>query len=177
MPDLKASTAYTLLRPFVSKVSGGWKLDSSSSIFYGAAMGAGQELLPEFHEHLNPVGFVSIPRVRPGDAVFWHCDVAHMVEEEHRGVRDASVFYIPVAPLCEVNAGYLKRQKENFLQQRPPPDFPGGVGESLHSGTGTVKDPSEAGLRSMGLAKFDSTLARTDGERTTYELANSMLDL
>ncbi|WAO96089.1 Hypothetical protein NCS54_01375100 [Fusarium falciforme] len=73
LPDLKASTAYTLLRPFVRPTPGGWDLDPNSSFFHGAAMGAGQELLPNQHPHVSPAGFVTIPRMRPGDAVFWHC--------------------------------------------------------------------------------------------------------
>ncbi|KAJ4171803.1 hypothetical protein NW754_007398 [Fusarium falciforme] len=108
LPDLKASTAYTLLRPFVRPTPGGWDLDANSSFFHGAAMGAGQELLPNHHPHVSPSGFVTIPRMRPGDAVFWHCDAAHMVEKEHQGKQDASVFYIPAVPLCDVNAVHLQ---------------------------------------------------------------------
>lgn len=138
-------------------------------------MGAGQELLPELHSHISPVGFVSIPKVRPGDAVFWHCDVAHMVENEHQGDQDASVFYIPVAPLCDVNAEYLRRQRENFLKKQPPPDFPGGVGESMHEGTGTADVLSAVGRRSMGLQPFNSSLAQTPGEKSAYDSANRIL--
>lgn len=137
MPHLLSSSAYTLLRPFVHQdpQTDRWTLDDKTSTFHGAAMGAGQELLATEHPHIYSNGFVSIPRVQPGDAVFWHCDVAHMVENQHRGTEDSSVLYIPAAPLCEVNARYLKSQRESFLEGRPPPDFPGELGrEILKSG-------------------------------------------
>lgn len=175
LPDLKASTAYTILRPFVSGSGDDWSLDLNSPTFPGAAMGAGQELPGHQFPHISPGGFVSIPTVRPGDAVFWHCDVAHMVEGEHLGDQDASVFYIPAAPLCDTNADYLRRQRENFLRSRPPPDFPGGVGESEHTGAGTDQDLSDAGKRAMGCGSFDPSRATTVGERAAYEFANKTL--
>lgn len=138
-------------------------------------MGAGQELLHSHHPHISPGGFVSIPKVRPGDAVFWHCDVAHMVDNQHLGSDDASVFYVPAAPLCKVNARYLKRQRLNFLQSRAPPDFPGGLGESEHDGCASVGDLSEAGKRIMGFSLFDSELAQTEGEAAAYFSANKTL--
>lgn len=175
IPDLKASTAYTILRPFVSPSSDGtWKLDSTSPVFHGAAMGAGQELPSDSHPHISSGAFVSVPAVRPGDAVFWHCDVAHMVESDHLGHEDASVFYIPVAPLCEINVDYLRRQRDNFLKSQPPPDFPGGVGESEHVGHGTVDDLGEVGRRAMGCAAF-SGKGETPGEEAIYALANEIL--
>ena len=154
---------------------GGWALDETSAFFHGAAMGTGQELLPALHPHISPAGFVTIPTMRPGDAVFWHCDAAHMVEKEHEGDRDASVFYILSVPLCDVNADYLKHQRANFLGLTPPPDFPGGVGESKHVGTGSVEDLSEAGKRAMGCSPFPVSAAATPGERAVYEFANKTL--
>lgn len=32
----------------------------------------------------------SVPAVKPGDMVFWHCDVIHSVEEEHTGKEDSA---------------------------------------------------------------------------------------
>ncbi|KAI7973673.1 hypothetical protein EIK77_004279 [Talaromyces pinophilus] len=153
-----------------------WELDLDSPHFHGAAMGSGQELATATHSHLNPHGFVSIPRVRPGDAVFWHCDVAHMVEAEHRGTSDSSVLYIPSVPLCEVNSVYIKRQRENFEQGIAPPDFPGGVGESQHKGRGQAEDiESTAGRRAMGLERFGVVEHSTPGQRVVAEVANDIL--
>ena len=33
---------------------------------------------------------VSVPKVNPGDTVFWHCDVIHAVEKEHTGTADSA---------------------------------------------------------------------------------------
>lgn len=178
MTDLVASTAYTLLRPFVKQSPNGvnWELDLDTTQFHGAAMGAGQELATATHPHLNPHGFVSIPRVCPGDAVFWHCDVAHMVEAEHRDTSDSSVLYIPSVPLCEVNSTYIKRQRENFEQGIAPPDFPGGVGESQHKGRGQSEDiKSTAGRRAMGLEEFETFDHLTPGQRVAAKVANEIL--
>lgn len=138
-------------------------------------MGAGQELLAADHSHIYSDGFVSIPRVQPGDAVFWHCDVAHMVEGEHCGMGDSGVLYIPSAPLCEVNAHYLKNQRAQFLESRPPPDFPGGVGESRHEGRGTVDYLSDEGKRAMGCLPFEVGPTATQGQQTAARMANSIL--
>ena len=32
----------------------------------------------------------SVPKVNPGDMVFWHCDVVHSVEREHTGLEDSA---------------------------------------------------------------------------------------
>lgn len=178
MPDLVASTAYTLLRPFVRQTPDGlgWELDLETPQFHGAAMGAGQELAITTHPHINPHGFVSIPHVRPGDAVFWHCDVAHMVEAEHRGMSDSSALYIPSVPLCEVNSKYVKRQRENFEQGIAPPDFPGGAGESQHKGRGQSEDiKSTTGRRAMGLERFEVSEYLTTGQRIAVDVANAIL--
>ena len=101
-------------------------------------MGAGQELGANANSHIAPDGFVSMPYIRLGDAVFWHCDTAHMVESEHQGREDTSLFYIPSEPLCDVNARYLKKQKDSIISVIPPLDFPRGVGESEYIDRGTV---------------------------------------
>jgi hypothetical protein len=66
---------------------------------------------------------VSIPRVEPGDTVWWHPDVVHAVEGEHRGRMYSNVMYIGAAPWCEKNARFLPRQAESFLTGRSSPDF------------------------------------------------------
>jgi len=140
-------------------------------------MGAGQELPAEEFPHLLAPAFVCIPEVHPGDYVFWHCDVAHMVEPEHKGKEDGSIFYIPVLPLCEINVEYLRDQKPSFEKGTPPPDFPGGVGESKHVGRGTFDDVHPDGRAAMGYVKFDVDSAKTPGERAAYKSVNALLGL
>ena len=36
---------------------------------------------------------VSVPKVNPGDAVYWHCDVIHAVEREHTGSGESAGKY------------------------------------------------------------------------------------
>lgn len=94
--------------------------------------------------------------VKPGDQVWWHCDGIHAVENEHKGKHASSVLYIPSAPLTEANARYVKAQRDNFLARIPPPDFPGGVGESHFKATGEENDISTVeGRRAMGMAPLD----------------------
>jgi hypothetical protein len=45
----------------------------------------------ESHPHLRlDECVVSVPKVNPGDTVFWHCDVVHAVEKEHTGSGDSA---------------------------------------------------------------------------------------
>jgi len=101
---------------------------------------------------------ISLPKMEPGDQVYWHCDVVHAVEAEHRGNSDSSVFYIPAVPLTIKNASYLRDQRTNFLLGLPAPDFPGGKGESSFTGRATAEDVhSPAARRILGLEPFPDT--------------------
>ena len=45
----------------------------------------------DFHPHLRlDECLVSVPKVYPGDTVYWHCDVIHAVEREHTGSGDSA---------------------------------------------------------------------------------------
>ena len=51
----------------------------------------GPRLSPDTHPHLRlETAMTSVPEVQPGDMVFWHCDVVHSVEEEHKGDEDSA---------------------------------------------------------------------------------------
>ncbi|WP_394830720.1 DUF1479 domain-containing protein [Pendulispora rubella] len=96
-------------------------------------------------------GLVSIPEVQPGDAVFWHTDVAHAVGDEHGGNEYASVIYIGSAPDCAKNRAYLVRQKDAFLSGRSAPDFAAEDYEVDFAGRATIKDLTDLGRSQMGL--------------------------
>ena len=72
-------------------------------------------------------------------------DMIHAVESVHNGKGPSAVMYIPSVPLTSKNVEYVRDQRESFLAAKPPPDFPGGVGESLFKGTGTEEDIDEIG--------------------------------
>ncbi|KUJ24198.1 DUF1479-domain-containing protein [Mollisia scopiformis] len=174
-PLFNLATAYYLLRPFFSPKMGdvgksgfleteNWELDPvQSTALQGATLGCAQELTTALHPHLElEKSMVSVPNVKPGDYVAWHCDMIHAVDGIHGGKGDSSVLYIPVCPLTEANARYLVTQREAFKSGTPGPDFPGGVGESQHVGQMKENDiknaGGEEGLKSMGLKSWEPML-------------------
>ena len=200
-PLLALSTAYYLLRPFFVSRSApilsteetfnsdylhpsNWILEEEpiSSVLHGAWPGHGQELTPAWHPHLNlPYTMVHVPRIAPGDYVAWHCDTIHAVDKVHAGTGDSSVMYIPACPTTEGNLEYLQRQSQSFLDGVPPSDFPGGQGESAHSGRPGLTDLQAVahidGLRAMGFAPFDVEAARGHREKQLLEYGNALLNL
>lgn len=149
-----------------------WGLDLDSSSFPGSPLGRSQELNDDTHPHLDlQRTLIPMKAVKPGDQVWWHCDGVHAVESEHKGANPSSVLYIPSVPLTEANAGYVKEQREYFQGRIPPPDFPGGEGESRFRGTGSDDAiATTEGKQGMGLAPL--TLAEADSdERSLRQIA------
>ena len=93
-PDLLLSNAYLMLRPFFIRVkpasecqdreeflaSENWRFDNSNTQFPGIellpgrTMFSGQWLNSKTHPHMEvDTAMVSVPKVNPGDMVFWHC--------------------------------------------------------------------------------------------------------
>ncbi|KAI0326069.1 DUF1479-domain-containing protein [Cubamyces sp. BRFM 1775] len=193
LPMLSLATAYLILRPFfrlrpeaaagVAKPSDipleadAWVLDLEDPTFPGSTPGKTQAITPETHPHLRiEKTVVSIPRVEPGDQVYWHTDVIHAVERDHNGPEDSSVFYIPAVPLTERNAAYLHDQRSTFLQGLPAPDFPSGEGETRFAGRGRVEDVDHLdGRRVLGFEPFRHESFVNEGERQAIAAANEVL--
>ncbi|KAF5342342.1 hypothetical protein D9611_001342 [Ephemerocybe angulata] len=164
-PDVLLSNAYIILRPFFRPIGSGdalldpknWEFDLSSPEFPGIFPKdggyGGPHPTPLLHPHLQlQKTMTSMPKVYPGDAVFWHCDVIHEVEGAHDGSDDSAVMYIPAVPKTPMNLAYVARQKECFLDGQRPPDFPKGKGEKGWVGVGAVEDvASQVGRVAMGL--------------------------
>lgn len=110
----------------------------------GASPGRALSVDPRWHgpllEALTP-----IPDLEPGDTIWWHCDVVHAVDPEHRGEFDSNVIYIGSAPLCDKNSVYLDGQWRAFVEGRTPPDFAADDFEVDFAGRATVDDLSELG--------------------------------
>lgn len=119
----------------------------------GAAAGRALAADPRWHAPLLAAE-VSIPRVEPGDTVWWHPDVIHAVENEHRGTGYSNVIYIGAAPYCEKNVRFLPRQAECFLSGRSSPDFAAEDYEVDFVGRATVEDLSDLGKQQMGLSRW-----------------------
>ncbi|PCH36632.1 DUF1479-domain-containing protein [Wolfiporia cocos MD-104 SS10] len=186
LPLLSLSSAYIMLRPFFRRRSDvdprslraeDWELDLESTEFPGSVPGKPQELDASTHPHLDPErAMVSIPRVEPGDQVYWHCDIVHAVESEHNGPGDSSVLYIPAVPLTTYNAVYLRDQVNTFKSGLPSPDFPLGEGESHFVGRVTADIVKDLQARRMlGLAPFEVPTDASAGEAELMKFANSLL--
>jgi hypothetical protein len=191
-PLIREMTAYTLLRPFFREKAPraalarehylapeNWELDIDSTAFPQAPLGRSQEFNDASHPHLElERTMVSIPRVQPGDQAWWHADVIHAVESVHRGAGPSAVMYIPAVPLTRLNAEYIRDQRACFEARCPPPDFPGGEGESSFKGTGTPADIQGADARrAMGLEAFPVTPDMRAGEQAARRTANDVLGL
>jgi hypothetical protein len=117
----------------------------------GAQPARALSIRPEWHGLLLEA-VTPIPHMEPGDAVFWHSDVVHSVEDAHRGSGYSNVMYIASAPWCAKNDAYLKRQLPSFLRGESPPDFPADHFETDFTGRAQESDLSPLGREQMGLA-------------------------
>lgn len=116
----------------------------------GANPGRALSVRPEWHAPLLEA-LTSIPLMEPGDAVFWHSDVVHAVEDEHKGQGYSNVMYIGATVGCAKNTAYLARQEPAFLAGRTPPDFAADDFEVDFLGRGTEADLTPLGRSQMGL--------------------------
>src|SRR3984957_12759619 len=126
----------------------------------GAQPGRALSISDQYHSTLVKA-LSSIPLMQPGDTIFWHCDVVHAVENEHRGAGYSNVMYIASAPGCSKNSAYLEKQAISFLAGKTPPDFPADNFEVNLVGRGTVADLNERGRAQLGItdALYKSTPA------------------
>lgn len=90
-----------------------------------------------------------IPDMEAGDCVFWHCDLVHSVEAEHRGEFDSNVMYIGVAPRCPKNEAYLAGQWAAFVEGKSPPDYAPDNFEVSFRGRATEADLTESGKEQL----------------------------
>ena len=121
----------------------------------GAEPGRALSTNAQWHGALLP-GLVSIPRVEPGDTVWWHPDLVHSVEDQHRGNGYSNVMYIGAAPYCAKNVAYLEKQKPAFLKGESSPDFAAENYEVAYEGRGTLADLTELGKRQMGFSPWQA---------------------
>ncbi|SAK78793.1 dioxygenase [Caballeronia fortuita] len=115
----------------------------------GAMPGRALSIKPEYHAPLFEA-LSSIPEMDAGDTVFWHSDVIHAVEDEHKGSGYSNVMYIASAPACAKNDAYLKRQLPSFLKGESPPDFPADHFEVDFEGRATPGDLTPLGRAQLG---------------------------
>ncbi len=134
--------AAVLLRPLLADVPAG--------SLCGAESGSALRPVAEWHADLLRA-LVPIPRVAPGDSVWWHPDLIHAVEARHDGSAPSNVMYIPAAPDCPRNRAALPAQYAAFVAGRSPPDFPADDLETRFTGRAGPELLDAAGRRQMGL--------------------------
>src|SRR5580658_3920738 len=116
----------------------------------GAKPGRALSVQAQWHAPLLEA-LTSIPVMEPGDAVFWHSDVVHAVEDEHKGAGFSNVMYIGATVGCAKNTAYLARQAPTFLAGQTPPDFAPDNFEVDFRGRGTENDLTALGRSQLGL--------------------------
>jgi hypothetical protein len=136
------SMAYILLRALQD--------DVPEDDLCGAMPGRALSIKKEYHAPLFDA-LSSIPKMEAGDTVFWHSDVIHAVEDEHRGTGYSNVMYIGSVPGCAKNDAYLKRQLTSFLEGKSPPDFAPDNFEVDFAGRATTADLTALGKAQMGV--------------------------
>ncbi|KAK4496205.1 hypothetical protein PRZ48_012185 [Zasmidium cellare] len=181
LPSLKLSMAYIMLRPFFLDE----ELDTSEPTFPGATPGKGQfHPTSKFHPHLKQdTSIISVPKVHPGDYMFWHCDLVHEVEDQHNGEEDSSVFYNASIPLCPYNIENMLRMRQSFRDVEPPRDFYRDIGgpyelEREHEDHGAREENilSLEGRRALGLEPFDEDEAGLSvGQKNVRKMANDAM--
>jgi hypothetical protein len=121
----------------------------------GAEPGRALSVNPKYHGMLLKA-VSSIPLMEPGDTVFWHSDVVHAVENEHRGKGYSNVMYIASTPGCAKNAAYTARQAPAFLSGKTPPDFAPDNFEVDFKGRATVEDLTPLGRAQLGITNTEA---------------------
>ncbi|HKD06002.1 MAG TPA: DUF1479 domain-containing protein [Bryobacteraceae bacterium] len=116
----------------------------------GAKPGRALSAEPQWHALLLEA-VVSIPKMEPGDTVFWHSDCVHAVENEHKGEGWSNVMYIGSTVGCEKNWAYVAQQLPKFLEGRTPPNFAPDDYEVDFRGRATIEDLTPLGRSQMGL--------------------------
>ncbi|KAG0648994.1 hypothetical protein D0Z07_5009 [Hyphodiscus hymeniophilus] len=160
-PNLHVASAYMLLRPFFDPPENDeelldaekWTFNAQSEWFPGTFTAKPQMLSPNCHPHLKlEKCMIDIPRMFPGDTVWWHADMIHAVEQKHEGEYDSSVMYIAATPSTSGNISYIKEQLRSFENGLPPSDFMQGTNETVFKGylgeAGIMN--GEAGRRAAG---------------------------
>ncbi len=120
----------------------------------GSKLGRALSVNKEYHSLLLK-GLVSIPKMKPGDTVWWHPDVVHAVEDKHSGKNYSNVVYVGATPYCKKNLDYTIKQSKKFLEGRSPPDFAAEDYEVNYKGRVRLEDLSLLGKQQLALEDWN----------------------
>ena len=136
------SMAYILTRPLLE--------DVSINSLCGSMPARALSVNAQYHSLLLRA-LLSIPKVYPGDTVWWHPDVVHAVENQHKGNNYSNVIYVGSTPYCQKNLSYAIKQSKKFLEGKSPPDFAAEDYEVNYEERATIDDLTELGKKQMAL--------------------------
>jgi hypothetical protein len=134
--------AYLMLRPLLDDVAD----DDMCGVTVNQVFPANEKWHPLLMEAL-----ASIPDVKAGDSVWWHCDMIHSVAPVKEQKGWGNVMYIPAAPWCDRNARYAESVREAFVTGSSPTDFPEEHYERNWSNRFGLDQLNETGRRGLGL--------------------------
>ncbi len=120
----------------------------------GSKAGKALSINEKYHSLLLE-GLISIPKMKPGDTIWWHPDVVHAVEEKHQGKNYSNVIYVGATPYCKKNIDYIKKQSKKFIEGKSPPDFAPEDYEVNYKGRIKVNDLSELAKKQLGLIDWN----------------------
>ena len=120
----------------------------------GSKAGKALSINEKYHSLLLE-GLISIPKMKPGDTIWWHPDVVHAVEEKHQGKNYSNVIYVGATPYCKKNIDYIKKQSKKFIEGKSPPDFAPEDYEVNYKDRVTVNDLSELAKKQLGLIDWN----------------------
>ena len=123
--------------------------DVSEDDLCGAKAGRALSILPEYHQLLLNA-LVPIPKVQPGDTVWWHPAV-YAVEDHHQGSDYSNVMYIGAAPDCEKIA-LSSQTSQRLSTMDDPSDFAPEDYEVDFVGRAQLSNLTELGRLQMGLS-------------------------
>jgi hypothetical protein len=107
--------AYLMLRPLLDDVPE----DDMCGVTTNQVFPANAKWHPLLLQALS-----SIPDIRAGDSVWWHCDMIHSVAPVQNQRGWGNVMYIPAAPWCPRNETYAASVRDAFITGSSPSDFP-----------------------------------------------------
>ena len=120
----------------------------------GSKAGKALSINEKYHSLLLE-GLISIPKMYPGDTIWWHPDVVHAVEEKHMGKTFSNVVYVGATPYCKKNIDYIKKQSKKFIEGKSPPDFAAEDYEVNYKGRTKINDLSELAKKQLGLIDWN----------------------
>ena len=120
----------------------------------GSKAGKALSINEKYHSLLLE-GLISIPKMYPGDTIWWHPDVVHAVEDKHSGKNYSNVIYVGATPYCKKNLDYTLKQSKKFLEGKSPPDFAAEDYEINYKDRVKLKDLSSLAKKQLALEEWN----------------------